>query len=411
MFRVLLEHDYDKEMAQEALPHVIKERSTYEKIIKFILDFAEQNQLLQSNIDLLLNRHKYWDIIELFALNAEEISKELSKRLCSNFDAIYLKATVPGTEYTIEHNLRRLCQITCIKPYKNFTLYDFISPIKSESMGKTILLLPHLVELLHLYGLLCDPALAADWKKILSDIRCLEEPALKLINESINIPEVKTPPKSFECKKDRKLETQNIKDLLMDFAKEKGYISCLSPETINTSQHVLEFLLFDIEKDYKAIFSYLQKFIPYTVSYKKKTVYLPKEQQLAKYNVYIDIPCAIKKEPVKKHVMTLYNSLQYELVNYYEEAGLKYVEPALEIRFIYLSIWSALMMHKTHNLHATEFVIHMKRKLSHLMAIRDKIDIYKLKKNYLGTYLPLATAKKISAINARSKNSFYCFEL
>lgn len=435
MFKTILEHNYDKELQENAKQYILKERKSYEDICIFILTFAKEHNMLISNIDLLLDKQDYWNLIDIYTLNVDELSKELVSKLCKEFDKIFLlKIFEAEKEYYIEYNLRRLCSLNAIKPYKTFTLYDFISPVQFilhyNKNEITLYLLPYLIEIINLYKVLYDPALSSTWESVYEDIKkieihvdkeietlstkskenlALELSSSKQIENVQNGGDDKTKIDITQnkCKSNRNKKILDIKQLVKDFIKDGHYI--LIEEENNDS--IIQMLSSNIEIDHKLLVNFLSKFIEYGISYKKKNIYLPKESQLEKYNFYLEIPCV--KSLTKKHFLTIYNNTSYELINYYEKNGFKYADPIVQLRFKYLSIWSNVIMQKTHGLHYDEFIKFMTIQKNNIKELRKRIDLYEIKKNYMGTYISQGLSKKMLIANNKNfvKSSYYCHDL
>ncbi len=426
MFKVLLDKNYEVELKDDSKITIIKERHQYEDIIMFVLQFTKEHKLLVSNIDLLLDKQNYWEAVHIFTLKADETAKELVSKLCKKFDEQFLlKLFEIDKEYYVEYNLRRICVLNAIEPYKTFTLYDFISPIKHNvSDSLTIYLLPYFIEIIHLYADLYNPATAASWESVYEDVKKIEihvdkeiEHFLTMSKEDILVemsssggmargaPSQHNMVKEAKCSKREcgKKNVANIKGLVRDFIKDEHYILCSEFD----GEGPIELISANIDKDFELLSNFLLKFISYGISYKKKTLYLPKEFQMEKYNFYLEMPTKLQ---AKKHFLTIYNNMSYELINYFEKNGFKYADPITQLRFSYLSIWSSIISQKTHGLHYDKFIQFIKTKKEQLKELRKKIDIYELKKNYAGTYIAASVGKKLLMPTTTTKSSFYCHD-
>lgn len=418
MFKILVEKKYDAIIKNDAKPEIIKDRLSYQEIVDFIIKYVNTHKLLISNINLLLGKQEYWDSVDIFTLDIDNISKELVKELCSKFDKLFLlKIVKENTEYFIEYNLIKICNINTINPYKSFTLYDFISPIKYEVSNTTIFLFPYLIEIIYLYNKLYSPAFASDWEEVYEDIKKIEVFVDKDIDKILLMP--KTSMQEYistsggECTKNKCKDTQDakiaeIKKLLLDFIKNEHYILCNEFYDFENPSGIIELISANIDADFKLIVNSLSKYIEYGITYKKKSIYLPKENQMEKYNFYIEIPFV--KNIKKKHFLTIYNNTSYELVNYYEKDGYKFADPITQLKFVYLSIWSSIVMQKTHGLHYEEFIAQLNLKKEELSKLRNKIDIYGTKKNYTGSYLSESMSKKLTADYTNIKSNYYCHD-
>ncbi len=423
MFKILVEKNFDREMVEDAEIYIEKDRKKYEPVLFSIIEFMKDNNMLLSDLDLLLDKKKYWTMLEAYTLNVDEMSKKLITFLCEKHDKKFLlKVAHINMEYYIEYKQRRLCVLNAIKSYKTFTLYDFISPVLYKVENKyTAYLLPRLIEVIYLYKNLYDTEMASNWEDIYQTIKKLEigvdiEIENILSSNKNNINEYIASSNPITIKESHNAELNNdkirnvtcskktqIKDLIIDFIKDSDYIY------IESEDNIIHIIASNIEKQYEILVNYLSRFITSGISYKKKNMYLPKEYQMKKYNFYLEIPCV--KRNREKHFMTIYNNLSYELINYYEKDGIKIADPITQLRFSYIFLWSSIISQKAHGLRYKEFINFVKSTKQYIHEQRKKIDIYTLKKNYMGIFLSLNIFKKMQLIENEGylhSQSFYC---
>ena len=415
MFKTLLENNYVSELKEGAKETIKKDRTQHQNVIQFILEYVSNHKLLVSNTEILLNKQEYWSSVSIFALNVDEHAKTLIRGLCKKFDQMFfLKITNENYEYYIEYKLRKLCTLNSIKPYKSYSIYDFISPVVHKTDGINIFLLPYLIEIIYLYDKLYDPALASDWEDIYKDIKKMEisvdEEIVKLLNNEsdptksvLNVEKKKCPTGKCQNVKNRMIE---IKKMVLDYFKNSHYILCDEYYNFKEPKNAIEVISANVETDFKLLVNYLSKFINFGITYKKKSIYLPKYSQMEKYNFYMEIP--LMKNIKKKHFLTIYNNTSYELINYYEKNQYKYADPIVQLKFAYLSVWSSNVVQKTHKIHHDEFIKFLMNKKNSIELLRKCVNIYELKKNYVGSYLPESIGKKLSLKFTGNKSNFYC---
>lgn len=399
MFEPLLENDYHKELIVKAQEFIIAERETYKAIIIEILTFANKNNLLISNIDLLLNTQEYWTYVDLFCINVESTAKALISLLCNKFDKIFLlKVFEKDLEYYIEYDLRKMCSLNAIKLYKQFTINDVINPVKFKvNENIEIQLFPVLIEIIHLYNQLYDPGNADNWLETYGKIQQLTPLAHKEL-EHFSIGK-KENIKEDLCFKEKNKE--NIRQLVLDFCKQEKYLIIDCKETV-------EAIVSNPQKVYESISNFLSKFVNYGISYKKRTLYIPKEFRLESYIYYFEIPCVSKVN--KKQFLVLYNNTSYELINYYEKNGYLYVDPIVQIMFDYIAIWNYILLKKIKILNDTKYNTIVNGRYNNILAAEKKIDLFEIKKNYVGNYIPMSVNKKLVSKVGTNKSSYYCFE-
>ncbi len=421
MFKILLENNYSDTLKKNAYEHIKNERMQYKDIIYFILKYISDNKLLISNVDILLDKHKYWDSVNIFTLNVDETAKSLVSKLCKKFNKLFfMKIVNENNEYFIEYNLRKVCILNSIQLYKSYSLYDFISPVKLKIENLTIFVFPYLLEIIHLYGKLYDPSLASDWKDIYADVLKMEIYVDKEINKLLTSTKPKeninnSPDEEIiencnanKCKQNQTANVIEIKKMVLEFFKDGQYILCDEFYDIDNPVNVIEVISDNVEADYNLLVNYLAKFISYGVTYKKKSIHLPKDFQMEKYNFYVEIPFV--KNLKRKHFLTIYNNTSFELINYYEKNHYKYADPITQLKFAYIYIWSINISRKVHSIDHDEFISILKKKKEIIDKLRKKVNIYEIKKNYHGTYISEFINKKMTLTFTNKKSNYYCHD-
>lgn len=426
MFARLLKQNYDLELTNDADVYISADRNKYKAIFEFIVEYCSDNKLLISNTDILLGKQKYWEFISIFAINPNDIINKLLIELCKHHgNRFILKISKVNQEYGIECDLRRICSMTAIKPYKEYTIYDFILPIKIEKL----FLFPHILELIYMYHKLYDPMHSCKWVCTLNEIREMELPVndylKKLISMSKPDLEITLSPSRGKDKKStgKKIKCdptiqfiKNTKRLLLDYIKNNDYIVLsdvaynIMEDTVETAEiGIIEIISSkSINKDFELLSNYISKFSSYAFVYKNKSIYVPKESRMEKYSFYMHVPC--RGSIVKKHVLNIYNNATYELIHYKTFNQYKLADPIVQTRFIYIFIWTAIIAQKTHGLKYTEFLDYIRQQQFMLNYFKKNIDIYEKKINYLGTYLDVDIMRKLDLVNNpnRFKSTFYC---
>jgi hypothetical protein len=446
MYKTLINNNYYEYLKNKALINIAKERNSYKNIFDIILYLCNKHQALISNVDFLLDQHKYWENLLLFIINPREFSKIITLDLCKRIDNNFLlKVFEEDVEYTIDYKLRTICTIKIIEPYKNIPLNELISPLKYESNY----ILPPLLEVIDLYNKLYNIEYTTDWISIFKTIKLLEkkyvfymieefiskdkEYLVQLFSTSINKFNINNKSrKKIDLGKKEKIITKYeqvevddinyIKSLLLEFIDDSDYLLVNktnyilenSDKEINLNElDLIEFISEnDIEIDFKILVTFLAKHISYGIIYKEKKLYLPKESLMKKYKIYILYP--YKNKIIKKPIVNIYNNTSYELVNYYiikkNNLYFKLADPITQVRFIYIYIWQSILSQKIHGLNYDEFRANIQNITKILKYYIKKINIYELKKNYIGKYLDKIINKKINKKITNEKTNFYCHD-
>lgn len=435
MFEKLIKNNYGKQLKLSAIPYITIQRNTYIDIYNYILNFIDKKSLLVSDIDLLLDQHKYWENIQIYSIDADATAKELIKELCANFDNNFVLKIVENKQmYTIEYNLCKLCDIITLALYRKYSITDFIDPTKYKVNDvTTIQLLPPLLEVINLYSDLYKPSMAENWSDILVNIQYLEtliETATQKIllgktDINLDITESLLYYDTNMINSPKRIKkTVNVNKYILDFISDTNYL--LLDHTVNIFDKVDDISINtidvidiisqnSIEFDFNALSTYLSNVSPLGLEYKIKDMYIIKEPNMTKHMVYVTYKDGVNK--IYKHVLNIYNNLSYELVNYNiveNKLGIfKVVDAITQIRFIYIIIWNRLITQKTHNYALVDFKKFLVTKLKYLEKYKEKIDIVNIKKNYTGIYLDTNILRKKKALLREqiSKMQYYCFDV
>ncbi len=457
MFQVLLENNYEEKLKEDAIETIVADRARYGHIHTAILEFIVDKAVLVSSVDLLLDRHKYWNVISLYSIAAEDIAKKLLVRLCEIDPGFDLRIDDVGKEYTIGYDARIMCTIQNMEIYHSMSLYEYISPSKFMNIN----LFPPLLEVIKLYGILANPAKASDWIDILTDIRILEkkyiysiiedfvskdrESLIKLFTTSINNGRIRVPEETVDpsvepslepktiCQEIKKINIINLKELIIEFLESTDYIilgnlaSMISdtaaqppaatpdkPAASNDSLPVRIISYNSIEDDFKYLIEFLSKHTTYGYIYKAKNVYLPNDIMLKKHVVYLMYYCETNRVS-QKPLVEIYNTTSYQMLSYKDvkwgKLRYKLADPIVETWFIYIEIWSVIIAQKVYGLNYEKFKEHIQDTTKFLKKNIKAIDIYS-DKTCVGWNLDQFINKKILLLNVPQsfKSRYMCSE-
>ena len=453
MFKLLTDNKYSKSLADDAMPYIQIERLKYKAIFDYIIEFCSKEKLIISNIQLLTNTHEYWENINIYSIDSETVAKNLIQKLCNKFDKKFvLKITEWENSYSIEYDLRRLCNISLFKIHEKYDITDFINPIKHIVNDKyEIYLLSPLLEVILLYADLYNPTFASTWEELLIITKQLEIFVDKefdnilvngLPNKNIN----KTGGESaikLVTKQVIKPVEKNITNYVLDFISDTNYLlindiayaidkmeevsKFINSSTISSSKIIEIISKNSIEFDFKALTNYINKFIPNGINYKEELLFLPKEIRMSKHIFYIVYNNGIKS--IKEPFLIIYNNLSYELINYIDTTidnlgTFKTADPITQLRFIYISIYEHILQYKisggshvtknkqSKSINKNDLNSIFTEKIQMLKFYKNKINIYEKKLNYIGIYSDLnITKKNMNILNPNvNKATYYCFD-
>lgn len=450
MFKSLLTRHYISILEKNAMSYIKEDRFQFNDIYNHILEYISKQELLISNVKLLINKQDYWENVQVYTNNSDKVAKELFSQLCNKFDDKFMLKIIEWEDnYLITYDFRQVCTITSLKLYKKYAIDDFIDPVQITVNKNIILVIPPMLEIIKLYTELYNPSMASKWSSTLVLIKELESlidvHINRILNSKYNKDTLLLSP-SFEhhlntSNKANKAEVQIIKHqsktkhkthlqskqiigLLMDYVADTNYLLLshksylLDMNSDNKKKYIDKLTSIDIisrndiECDFKSISNYLNNHMSNGLIYKEKYIFLPNERNIKKHALYIVYN--VGDTPHKYHIMNIWNSLSYELINYIPTTinshEYKFVDPITEIKFIYISLWNNIILKKISKLEDKDNDKLIKEKQEQLQYYRERINIFEPKKNYIGIYVNLfVQRKKLSLLNQNvNKSIFYC---
>ena len=437
MFDIILANNYIEILESDANVFIKSERMKYKSLFEYILSRSNELGLIVSNNNLLLDKHDYWEFIQLYHHNAHVIVKTLIADMCQKFgEKFMLRVSEFDKTYTIEYNTRRICAITNLSIFDKYSIYQFIKPQVYKLDKNTLLLLPPILEIISLYTNLYNLDMAAKWVSILEDIKELEvyvkldlQSILSKIENvedfSINSPFIIDT--NLTQKRPKKAIVENLNLLLLDFISMTDYILVddianalnKSTNTYKFSEHLDSLDIISkntIEFDYAALSNYLSKFTPNGIVYKEKPIYLQNEFIMKKHSFYILYKTGAN--PHKKHILNIYNNSSFELISFSDlvvpkVGNFKLADPVVQLKFTYLNIWSSVVFQRISKYDLNKFKDHIEKKMDQLELYKTKIDILNKKENFIGIYkFPHINKKQLMIDNQNIKKGiFYCFDI
>ena len=420
MYANLIKREYDKELKIDAIPMIRSERLKLEDIFEHILDFCTSEGLIISDVDILLNKKEdYWTNMQIYTSQAESNTKKLFSKLCKTFGAKFsMKISEWNSTYYIEYNTKRICIITLLKIYKDYSIDDFVQPVIHTYKKYEIKVLPPLLELISLYENLYNPIMAEEWPSILKNIRDLEIGVKSSSIIKIDDVSLFTTPSSLSAfgvshpnKKNIRKEAYN--KILLKFISDTNYILITDINDIQKHGGKIEIISKnDIKNDVSSLDNYFKKMMPHNnTDYNQVDLFIPNEYSMEKYNVFI-----IDKNGEKTNILNIYNNTSYQLINIidFKKNGMifKIPDPIVVMRFAYITLWKEIIINRL-----LDKKISHNNKIDQVLKIIEenskKINIYERKINYIGNYLDLniENKKKALSVQTNQKNTFYCQEL
>lgn len=427
MFKNLIDTNFFKIISETANNTIIKQdRLKYKKVFDLlrekIIEYSDDdnNKIIFSNVNKLIDYDKKNDIIEnnmtLYTIHARKITTELTNIIHTKFGKfVQMRAIIPNEEYDIMFDMRNLVKIYRIDRYKKVNLIDLFNTICIDKL----LYFPTAVELIDIYHKLYLPQYNEEWD-LISDH---ENILYKYIISEKHGGEIKK--KCVECKIKRKLDVYQIKLLMLKFLNNENFVFVGNwahniiegdIKSVDDNSNIQIISENSIDVDYNNIIEYLSEFTNYGIFYKKKKLYIPKDNRIFKYTFYIKYP-TFGKSIVDKQFLDIYNCGTYELIPFvpfkYDKLNLKIGNIFVQLRFLLIDLWILKLLKHIKSIDTETYNIKNEHILKNMKKIKKLLpggfDNYKDK--YIGINFDEKIYQKIDISKKEIKRSSYYPEL
>ena len=172
----------------------------------------------------------------------------------------------------------------------------------------------------------------------------------------------------------------------------------------------------DIEQDYDNIVGYLSEFTKYGIFYKKKRMYIPKDNRIFKYTFFVKYP-TFGMQLVDKPFLEIYNCGSYELIPYvsikYDGVNLKVGNIFVQMRFLLIDLWILKLLKHLDKISSFEFNTKYEYIFNTMAPMKKKLpDGFKNSPNtYMGINFDEKIAQKLEISKKQIKRTSYYPEL
>lgn len=269
----------------------------------------------------------------IYSTHSRKITTLITNQIHKKYGKfVQMRANIPNQEYEVIYNLRPLIKIYHIHRYKKVEILKLFDTVTIDKL----LYFPAEVELMDIYHKLYLPNFYEEWenlekeKKILHDINIIKKKLKQSPSQSV---------KNNPCQKSRSIIMDQIKLIMLQYFNNENivllgewaqytltnknltthanFLSQTDPKTKKRNTFPLSQLQIisenSIEIDYKNIVMYLSKFIKYGIYFKKRKLYVPKNNRIYKHTLYVKFP-TMKPSSVDKPFLDIYNCGLYEVI-------------------------------------------------------------------------------------------------
>lgn len=384
MFSSLTQTDFFKNVAHQAQTTIIKDdRNQYYPIfdlVKQTLQSGEHDNTIFSDpaeitatSDTCLKTS-----MVIYTMYPRKIATELANIIHKKFAKFtQMRAIIPNEEYSVMYNMRGLITIYRIDKYKQIPLKQLFDAVSINSL----LYFPEKVELIDVYHKLYLPNYNEEYSGLLEIENTLFKSAFST-KKKLGGAEIDDPCKP--CKLKRQVDIYNLKILLLKMLHNENYVlvgewahqfinSPKYPETGSPIQIISEN---SIDHDYKTVMMYLSKFTKYGMFFKKKKIYIPKDNRICKYTIYVKFPIIGKHQSsIDKPFLDIYNCGSYELIPFVpitvDKLNLKVGNLYVQLRFLFIDMWLLELIKMLKEADTTDF----KTKLKYIVDTIKKIKL------------------------------------
>ena len=423
MFSNLLKTDFFQIVSEVAQQTIIKEdRSRYKAIFdetrKII---ADDPIIILSNIPLILNNKDTKEpIVEtsmvIYTTHTRRTTTMIANAIHKNIDKfVQMRSIIPNEEYEIMYDMRGLIKLYHIERYKNISIPALFNAIKIND----IYYFPPEIELMDIYHKLYSPKYYDEWESLLIQKKLLS-----------NLCSIKggTTTKCNPCKEKRKLDINNIKLLMLNFLDNENYVLIgkwahklihSQKDNLENNENIQIISENDIEHDYKNIVNYLSSYTNYGIYYKKEKMYIPKDNRIYKYTLFIKYPTFTSiagkhSRGIDKQFMDIYNCGEFELIPYipktYNNISLRVGNLFVQMRFLLIDMWLYRLLNYLKIIDEKLFTEKCSYVYSTIKSIKKILPI-DFKNKYMGIVYDEKIAQKITISEQHIKKSSYYPEL
>ncbi len=393
MFKNLLITDFFEVISDNAKNGIIKnDRMKYQPIFEVVEQIlSDDDKIIISDVNLIINKKKYiMEQMIIYTIFTRRTSTLIANTIHKNFGKyVKMNEIIPIEEYEISYNLRNLIKIYHIDKYKNVNIPNLFNSIKINQLYY----FPSEIELMDIYHKLYLPNEYDNWNQLIKYEKILYDKVIEKFGGA----------KCNECKDQRKLDINNIKILLLNFLDNENYIMVgkwahniiTEEKKIDNNYNIQIISENDIEHDYYNIVNYLSSYTKYGIYYKKKKLYIPKDNRIYKYTFFIKYPIIGKSSSdIDKQFLDIYNCTSFELVPYmpkkYNELTLNIGNLFVQLRFLLIDLWLIRLLKYLNIVGSSQFTYKHTDIFSMIILLKSK-----LKSNFTDKYMGIYYDEKI----------------
>jgi hypothetical protein len=435
MFKDVLQTDFFQLASDKASNGIIKEdREKYAVIFDEVRKvLANDDKIIISDINVLLNKKHIntQESMSIYTIYTRRTTTLITNTIHKNIGKlVQMKEIIPIEEYEILYNMRRLISVYHIDKYKNVNIPSLFNAVKID----TLYYFSPEIEIMNIYHKLYSPIQYDNWPLLIKKEKILYDKLLDNMIGGVSCNDISGKSnkgfqdinlynggaKCTDCKSQRKLDINNIKILLLNFLNNENYIMIgkwahnliNSKKDISNDYNIQIISENDIEHDYRNIANFLSSYTNYGIYYKKKKLYVPQDNRLYKYTLFIKYPVIGKTSSgIDKQFIDIYNCASYELIpcipKKHDNLIINVGNLFVQLRFLLIDLWLIRLLKYLKIVGSTQFTYKNSDIYTSIKLLKDKMPP-NFKDKYIGIHYDEKIEQKIVISKKQiKKNSYY----
>ena len=386
MFKKLLDTDFFNCVIETAKNGIINDdRIKYKSIFDIVkTELSNDDKIIISDINVIIGNYKknpeQLNVYTIYTRRTATLIANVIHKNAGKF--VQMREIIPKEEYEVMYNMRGLIKIYHIDKYKNVNLSNLFKSVKLNNLNY----FPPEIELMDIYHKLYLPNYYNDYNTLLQYEKILYNKIIEPIEGG----------KCDTCKDYKTNDINNIKLLMIKFFDQKNYVMIgkwahniiEGKKDISDNSNIQVISENSIEEDYEYILTFLTTYTKHGIYYKKKKLYVPKDNRIYKYTIFIKYPGLTKKSRGSdKQFLDIYNCASYELIPYIVKKNNNSIinvgNLSVLLRFLLIDLWIIRLLKYLKIVGSTQFTNRYSNIYSVMKMIKSKLS-FDFENKYIG---------------------------
>jgi hypothetical protein len=323
MFSTILEKGFMENLKSQALVKIKEERNRYAEIIKIIEDYSKENELIISNVYVLINNpdhpnNIYDKVYNIYTNNPFLHSNNLINKMHQSLTTdekkfLKLKTIKEQAEFSIEYDMRTILNLFKVQKFKAIESVEILKPVKINGL----FYMPPEIETIDNYHILYDCSKFDKHKDALILEPILYEQIITRKNKGI-IGNAECVP----CKQKQKDLVELIKvSIVIDWIPSQQNIALigiwaykwLNEKSIDIDKEKIQIISsLTPEELLEQLRIYSKAFSKFEITIKEQELHIPKDFRTRRFTYYMSV--ITEKGTIDKPFLDLFNCANFELI-------------------------------------------------------------------------------------------------